>query len=60
VDWETARPLRRSVPEVGRVDPAVGREARMFRRVVLPDPEGPSRARISPGGYQTGGVGIYC
>jgi hypothetical protein len=52
--------LRRSVPEVGRVVPAVGREARMFRRVVLPDPEGPSRARISPGGYQTGGVGIYC
>lgn len=48
VETEGGAPLRRTVPEVERA--WVGREARWFKSVVLPEPEGPMRASISPVG----------
>jgi hypothetical protein len=48
-DLEGLLPFTRTVEVLEMVEDEVGREARMFRRVVLPEPEGPIRARTSPG-----------
>jgi hypothetical protein len=40
----TSRPPTRSRPAVGRTNPAIARKA-----VVLPEPDGPISAMISPG-----------